>query len=81
MALNRMKTESLENFQFGLIEASIQIPDTTNQGLWPAFWSLGSDFATGTPWPNSGEADFMENWSLKSAAGRSHREQIHYPHG
>jgi beta-glucanase (GH16 family) len=38
----RMKTQGLENFQYGRIEASIQLPDTTNQGLWPAFWSLGS---------------------------------------
>jgi beta-glucanase (GH16 family) len=76
----RMKTESLENFQFGLIEASIQIPDTTNQGLWPAFWSLGSDFATGTPWPNSGEADFMENWSPQISGGpgpTGNRSTIH----
>jgi beta-glucanase (GH16 family) len=58
----RMKTQGLENFQFGRIEASIQVPDTTNQGLWPAFWSLGSDINT-TPWPACGETDFMEIWS------------------
>jgi beta-glucanase (GH16 family) len=58
----RMKTEGLQNFQYGRIEASIQLPDTTNQGLWPAFWSLGSDINT-TPWPACGEADFMEVWS------------------
>jgi beta-glucanase (GH16 family) len=58
----RMKTQGKENFQYGLIEASLQIPDTTNQGLWPTFWSEGSDYPA-TPWPNSGEADFMENWS------------------
>src|ERR1700739_1925518 len=33
----RMKTQGFENFQYGRIEASIQLPDTTNQGLWPAF--------------------------------------------
>jgi beta-glucanase (GH16 family) len=58
----RMKTEGLENFQYGRIEASIQLPDTTNQGLWPAFWSLGSDINT-SPWPACGETDFMEVWS------------------
>jgi beta-glucanase (GH16 family) len=58
----RMKTQGLENFQYGRIEASIQLPDTTNQGLWPAFWSLGSDINT-TPWPACGETDFMEVWS------------------
>lgn len=59
----RMKTEGITNFQYGRIEASLQLPDTTNPGLWPAFWSLGSSIATGTQWPNCGEADFMENWS------------------
>jgi len=58
----RMKTQGLANFQFGRIEASIQLPDTTNQGLWPAFWSLGSDINT-TPWPACGETDIMEVWS------------------
>jgi beta-glucanase (GH16 family) len=59
----RMNTENITNFKYGRIEASLQLPDTTNPGLWPAFWSLGSSIATGTPWPNCGEADFMENWS------------------
>ncbi len=58
----RMKTQGLENFHYGRIEASIQLPNTTNQGLWPAFWSLGSDINT-TPWPACGETDFMEDWS------------------
>src|SRR5215472_47119 len=58
----RMKTQGITNFQYGRIEGSIQLPDTTNQGLWPAFWSLGSSFP-GTPWPNCGEADIMEDWS------------------
>lgn len=58
----RMKTQGIMNFQYGRIEASMQLPDTTNQGLWPAFWSLGSDIAT-TPWPACGEADIMEDWS------------------
>jgi beta-glucanase (GH16 family) len=63
-----MKTEGLENFQYGRIEASIQLPDTTNQGLWPAFWSLGSDINT-TPWPGCGETDFMEVWSTQVHSG------------
>ncbi len=64
----RMKTEGLENFQYGLIEASLHIPDTTKPGLWPAFWSLGSDYPE-TSWPNCGEADFMEDWSAQVAYG------------
>ena len=58
----RMKTQGLENFQYGRIEASIKLPDTTNQGLWPAFWTLGSDINT-TPWPMCGETDILEVWA------------------
>jgi beta-glucanase (GH16 family) len=75
----RMKTQSLENFQYGRIEASIELPDTTNPGLWPAFWSLGSDINT-APWPACGEADFMENWSPQVSNGPgpgANRSTIH----
>ena len=58
----RMNTEGKQNFQYGILEASIQLPNTTNQGLWPAFWSLGSNIGT-VGWPTCGEADIMENWS------------------
>jgi beta-glucanase (GH16 family)/uncharacterized protein involved in high-affinity Fe2+ transport len=64
----RMNTEGKENFQYGIIEASIQVPNTTNQGLWPAFWSLGSNITT-VPWPTCGEADFMEDWSTQVDSG------------
>ncbi len=57
------RMESMMSFQYGRIEASLQLPDTTNPGLWPAFWSLGTSIRNGTPWPNCGETDFMENWS------------------
>jgi beta-glucanase (GH16 family) len=59
----RMNTGATKSFQYGRIEASLQLPNTTDQGLWPAFWSLGSSIGSGTPWPACGEADFMENWS------------------
>jgi beta-glucanase (GH16 family) len=62
----RLKTQGLENFQYGRIEASIQLPNTTDQGLWPAFWSLGSDINT-SPWPACGETDFMEVWSPQNS--------------
>src|SRR5438445_775617 len=65
----RMKTQGLENFTYGRIEANIQLPDTTNQGLWPAFWSLGTNITT-VNWPTCGEDDFMEVWSpTKGGAG------------
>ncbi|MCU1305068.1 MAG: hypothetical protein JWQ87_5352 [Candidatus Sulfotelmatobacter sp.] len=64
----RMKTQGLQNFQYGRIESSILLPDTTNPGLWPAFWSLGSNIAT-VKWPACGEVDFMENWSPQVNSG------------
>ena len=42
----------------GRVEARIKLP--AGQGLWPAFWMLGSSFP-GTPWPACGELDIMEN--------------------
>ncbi|MGC1829515.1 MAG: glycoside hydrolase family 16 protein [Candidatus Acidiferrales bacterium] len=58
----RMKTQGLENFEYGRIEASIQLPDTSVQGLWPAFWTLGTSVDHGVRWPTCGEADIMEDW-------------------
>ena len=42
----------------GRVEARIKLP--AGQGLWPAFWMLGSGFPA-TPWPQCGELDVMEN--------------------
>jgi beta-glucanase (GH16 family) len=75
----RMNTENKQNFQFGILEASIQLPNTTNPGLWPAFWSLGSNITT-VPWPTCGEADIMENWSpqvLNGAGPAGNNSTIH----
>ncbi|MGC2497005.1 MAG: family 16 glycosylhydrolase [Acidobacteriaceae bacterium] len=54
----RMKSEGLFTFQYGRIEARMQLPES--QGMWPAFWMLGSNITT-VPWPTSGEADIMEH--------------------
>ncbi len=59
----RVKSELTQNFKYGRIEANIELPNTTNQGLWPSFWSLGTDIDTGVAWPACGESDFMEVWS------------------
>jgi len=66
----RLKTEGKQNFEYGILEASIKAPSTANQGLWPAFWTLGSDITT-VPWPSCGEADIMELWpsSIDGGAG------------
>ncbi len=54
----RMTTQNKVQPHFGRVEARIKIP--RGQGIWPAFWMLGGNFP-GTPWPNSGEIDIMEN--------------------
>ncbi|GKY96715.1 hypothetical protein MPSEU_000631000 [Mayamaea pseudoterrestris] len=54
----RIRTNGLLDFQYGYVEASIQIP--RGQGLWSAFWALPTDEAYGK-WPMSGEFDLMEN--------------------
>jgi beta-glucanase (GH16 family) len=58
----RMNTSGKQNFTYGILVASIQAPNTTNQGLWPAFWTLGSNIGT-VGWPTCGEGDIMELWS------------------
>jgi beta-glucanase (GH16 family) len=58
----RLKTQNLQQFQYGKVEARIQIPP--EQGAWPAFWMLGANFQE-TPWPDCGEIDIMEwVWSM-----------------
>lgn len=54
----RLKSQGLFSFQYGRIEARMQLPES--QGMWPAFWMLGSNIAT-VSWPASGEADIMEH--------------------
>lgn len=58
----RLKTQGLQMFHAGRVEASIQIP--SHAGLWPAFWMLGSQ--TGVSWPTVGESDILENWPTTS---------------
>ncbi|GHD29316.1 hydrolase [Nocardiopsis kunsanensis] len=53
----RMTTQDNMEHRYGRIEARVQLP--SGQGIWPAFWMLGSDFPD-TPWPDSGEIDVME---------------------
>ena len=54
----RVKTQDKLTFQYGTVEARIQIPDLAD-GLWPAFWTLGNNISTVT-WPGCGEIDIME---------------------
>ena len=54
----RLTTEDLFSFTYGLVEARIKLP--AGQGLWPAFWMVGTNHAN-VPWPAPGEIDIMEN--------------------
>ena len=54
----RLITQNKAEFAYGRIESRLQVP-TGGDGLWPAFWSLGTDI-TYNPWPGAGEIDFME---------------------
>ncbi len=54
----RLKTQGLQEWAYGRIEARIKIP--RGQGIWPAFWMLGSDLNQ-VSWPLAGEIDIMEN--------------------
>jgi beta-glucanase (GH16 family) len=54
----KIKTQGKALAQPGRVEARIKIPE--GQGLWPAFWMLGSSFPA-TKWPDCGELDIMEN--------------------
>lgn len=52
----------------GRVEARTKLP--TGQGLWPAFWMLGTSFGA-VPWPESGELDILENRGSEPATTSS----------
>ena len=54
----RLVSKYKAEFAYGRIEARIQVP-SGDAGLWPAFWSLGTDIDR-VGWPQTGEIDFME---------------------
>ena len=54
----RLITQHKAEFAYGRIESRLRVPDGGN-GLWPAFWSLGTDI-TYNAWPAAGEIDYME---------------------
>ncbi|SFU30432.1 Glycosyl hydrolases family 16 [Pustulibacterium marinum] len=53
----RITTQGKQEFQYGYIEIKAKLP--TGQGIWPAFWMLGSNI-TEKGWPWSGEIDILE---------------------
>jgi beta-glucanase (GH16 family) len=54
----RISTQHKMAFRYGKLEARIKMPKTAN-GLWPAFWMLGSDYPKAV-WPKCGEIDIIE---------------------
>jgi beta-glucanase (GH16 family) len=54
----RIKTKGKLDFKYGKIEMRAKIP--YGQGIWPAFWMLGSNIEQ-VNWPECGEIDIMEN--------------------
>ncbi len=56
----RIRTRGKFDFLYGTMEARIKIP--AGSGLWPAFWTLGTNNNPSQPdvWPNLGEIDVME---------------------
>lgn len=54
----RLKTLGKQAWTCGRIEARMKLP--YGQGIWPAFWMLGTDIKT-VGWPKCGEIDIMEN--------------------
>jgi beta-glucanase (GH16 family) len=53
----RLKTQGKLEVGFGRVEARIRLP--RGAGLWPAFWSMGTDLGE-VGWPQAGEIDVME---------------------
>lgn len=54
----RLLTKGKCSWTYGRFEARIKVP--RGQGLWPAFWLLGTNIDS-VGWPASGEIDIMEN--------------------
>jgi beta-glucanase (GH16 family) len=54
----RLLTANKVEFTYGRIEIRVKVP--RGNGLWPAFWALGTNINK-VGWPKSGEIDIMEN--------------------
>jgi beta-glucanase (GH16 family) len=54
----RLVSKHKTEVAYGRIESRILVP-AGEDGLWPAFWSLGTDIDV-VSWPQTGEIDFME---------------------
>ena len=66
----RLWSKDRVHLGYGYTEARIRIP--SEQGIWPAFWMLGTN---GKNWPACGEIDIMESFNVKTYL----QATIHYP--
>lgn len=53
----RITTQTKKEFTYGRVEIRAMLPE--GQGIWPAFWMLGSNISS-VSWPRCGEIDIME---------------------
>jgi beta-glucanase (GH16 family) len=56
----RINSLQKKSFLYGKIQAKMKIP--YKQGIWSAFWMMGSSFMTDS-WPKCGEIDIMETFA------------------
>lgn len=54
---SKITTKDKKQFQYGRFETRAKLP--VGQGLWPAFWMLGTNIST-VGWPKCGEIDILE---------------------
>ena len=59
----RLLTKGKFATKYGKVESRIKLPK--GQGIWPAFWMLGTDIDK-VSWPRCGEIDIMENLGHQS---------------
>ena len=71
-----INTLGKQSWQYGIFEIRARIP--VGEGLWPAFWTLG----TSKEWPSNGEIDIMEyyrgNILANIAIGTDQRWKAHW---
>lgn len=70
----KITTKGKFNVKYGRIEGRMKIPQ--GQGLWPAFWMLGSNIDQMT-WPTCGEIDVMEHINNETKVhGTAHWDNV-----
>jgi len=65
----RLNTAGKFSFKYGKVSARIKLP--YSEGIWPAFWMLGTNIDENggdTPWPQCGEIDILELYGSKDDA-------------